>query len=63
MKKYRQKTIRKLQKTNKNQWIITLPKDWIKFLNAKQKEEFEWILINKDELQLKRVNAPRQTRG
>ncbi len=55
MKKYRQKTIRKLQKTNKNQWIITLPKDWIKFLNAKQKEEFEWILINKDELQLKRV--------
>lgn len=55
MKKNQQKTKRKLQKTNKNQWIITVPKNWIKFLNAKQKEEFEWDLIDKDTLQLKRI--------
>ena len=46
---------RKIQRTPKGQWTITIPKDWEDILKLKPKDNFEWIFIDKNSLELKRV--------
>lgn len=46
---------RKIQRTPKGQWTITIPKDWEDILKLKPKDYFEWIFVDKYTLVLKRV--------
>jgi len=45
---------RKIQRTPKGQWTITIPKDWEDILKLKPKDNFEWIFVE-NSLELKRV--------
>ena len=51
---------RKIQRTPKGQWIITIPKDWEDILKLKPKDHFEWIFVDKNTLELKRVIKKRK---
>ena len=46
---------RKIQRTPKGQWTITIPKDWEDILKLKPKDHFEWIFVDRNTLELKRV--------
>jgi len=46
---------RRIQRTPKGQWTITIPKDWTDILKLKPKGYFEWIFVDKHTLMLRRV--------
>jgi len=53
---------RKIQRTPKGQWTITIPKDWADILKLKPKDYFEWIFVDKHTLLLKRVVKKKKNR-
>jgi len=53
---------RRIQRTPKGQWTITIPKDWADILKLKPKDHFEWIFVDKHTLVLKRVVKKKKNR-
>ena len=47
--------IRKIQRTPKNQWTITIPKTWIPILNVKAGDPFSFSLPSNDTILIKKA--------